>query len=184
MSENQSVKVIFLGDTNVGKTSIINKQRENYADPLPTINTANSYITVKERTLELIDTAGQERFRSLTRSYYTQASIAIFVFDVTSSQSFESLRLFYRDLTDANGSAKIVLAGNKVDLENQRQVSNEEIKKYADDLDCTYFLTSAITGANINELFDYVADMATECITPITKIDITPNENQDKSNCC
>lgn len=186
MNERQATKVIFLGDTAVGKTSIINKQLENFSDPLPTLNTSSVFITVNEQPLELFDTAGQERFRSLTRSYYKSAQIAILVCDVTNHLSFETLKTFYNELRNINDSAKVVMVGNKIDLKDHT-VSDEEISNYANALDCSYFLTSATQNKNIKDLFQYVSELSNQCYSPELKntVDISKSDDQDnKSSCC
>lgn len=186
MNQTQATKVIFLGDTAVGKTSIINKQLENFSDPLPTLNTSSVYITVNEQPLELIDTAGQERFRSLTKNYYQHAQIAILVCDVTNHDSFETLKTFYNELRNINDSAKVVLVGNKTDLKDHA-VSEEEISNYAKALDCPYFLTSAEKGDNINDLFNQVSDLASDINSPelTDVVDINDTNNpKTKSDCC
>ena len=113
-------------------------------------------IQVNDRNVrvQIWDTAGQEAFRSITRSYYKSSTCAFIVYDITNKKSFtnvvswlnECREMCFRDVL-------ICLVGNKTDLENKRIVSKEEGQKFADDNGLLFFETSAQDGTNIEELF-------------------------------
>lgn len=113
-------------------------------------------ITLKERNIriQLWDTAGQEAFRSITRSYYKNSTCAFIVYDITSRKTFDNLNLWLRECKDmCYKEVLICLVGNKCDLENRRAISFEEGQKFADDNQLLFFETSAKDGTNIEEIF-------------------------------
>ena len=113
-------------------------------------------IQVNDRNVrvQIWDTAGQEAFRSITRSYYKSSTCAFIIYDITNKKSFtnvaswlnECREMCYKDIL-------ICLVGNKTDLENKRIVSKEEGQKFADDNGLLFFETSAQDGSNIEEMF-------------------------------
>jgi small GTP-binding protein len=105
------------------------------------------------------DTAGQEKYRSLAPMYFTGAHLAILVFDITSRPSFQILDEFYDLLQQrAPEDCIYVLVGNKLDLDEGRQVGRQEAEEYRMRIGADYYFeTSAIKGTNIKELFQTVA---------------------------
>jgi GTPase SAR1 family protein len=102
----------------------------------------------------LIHPAGQERFRSVTRSYYRGAAGALLVYDVTSRESFNTLSNWLNDTrTLASSNIIIILVGNKKDLEEQREVTFLEASNFAQENDLIFLETSAKTGENVEESF-------------------------------
>lgn len=156
----ENYKIVILGDQYVGKTSILNKYKYENSDDkyTPTIGidfiTKNVYL--EEKTIRLImwDTAGSERFKSLIPTYIKNANAIILTYDITNKQSFYSLDKWLIDISDkVPTNAYIIIAGNKLDMENKRQVPLDEIKKFAEERKLKFIETSAKTGHNINELF-------------------------------
>ena len=119
--------------------------------------------------LQLWDTAGQEKFRTLTTSYYRGTSCCILVFDITNIESFYHLFQwidqynYYCDQPIKN----IIIAANKIDLEHKRAVSKLEIEKFCESMKCHYCEISVFKNEGINELFDLVID---KCIILPEKI--------------
>lgn len=184
MEDNHSIGVIFLGDTAVGKTTILHKLCNEDIDPVPTISPGTFSLNADGVNLLLYDTAGQERFRSTATFFYNKASIALVVFDISNHQTFQNLDYWISSLHDYMDQLKLILIGNKIDL--VQDFDPEKIKKLADDLDCTYVLTSATTGTGINDLFNLVADLASN-IKSSVNLDSSIDINQDpdkKSGCC
>ncbi|EER07494.1 RAB6 protein, putative [Perkinsus marinus ATCC 50983] len=110
--------------------------------------------------LQLWDTAGQERFRSLIPAYLRDTAACVVVFDLSSKESFNSVRSWVdqvRDEKGTNGGVEIVLVGNKADMADLRQVSNEEANALAEELGLKYFETSAKSGIDIDEIFTEIA---------------------------
>jgi Ras-related protein Rab-2A len=155
-------KFIILGDTSVGKSCIISKFRDDkfISDHNVTVGvtftTQTMHIGTAELRIQLWDTAGQEIYRSITRSYYRDSHCAIIVCDLTKRQSFEAMHGWVKEVqTLAPSFCKIVLVGNKVDL--MRMVSSEELNAFASATGYPVFETSALTGVNIREVFDECA---------------------------
>ena len=120
------------------------------------------YVEDKIIILNLWDTAGQERFKSLIPSYIKDAAVAIVVFDVTNKQSFTSVDKWIEDARSLReDDVLLILAGNKCDLGDQRQVSQEEAQSYAKEKDLMYFETSARQGTNIKSVFNALAKKLT-----------------------
>ena len=113
-------------------------------------------ITIKERNIriQIWDTAGQESFRSITRSYYKNSTCAFIVYDITSRKTFDNVILWLKECKDmCFKDVLICLVGNKSDLEGRRAVSFEEGENFAKDNNLMFFETSAKDGSNIQELF-------------------------------
>jgi Ras-related protein Rab-11A len=132
-------KVVLIGDSGVGKTNILGrylKNEFNY-DSKTTVGVEFGAKRleidgVKIKT-QIWDTAGQERFRSITNAYYKGAKGALLVYDVTRRDTFDSINKWVPELIQAGDKqVTIILVGNKIDLESERQVSSEEGKKKAE----------------------------------------------------
>lgn len=157
------IQIVTLGEANVGKTSIIlryseNKFSENYLNTVGVdFRTKNVEIEGgKQVTLKIWDTAGQEKFRAITKSYIGRANGILVVFDVSSRLTFKKVQDWIDSINElGNVNSKIVLIGNKCDLE--RAVSEKEAEIFAYDRNVAYFSTSAKDGTNINAAFEYLA---------------------------
>ena len=162
-SQIENYKIVIIGDQHVGKTSILSKYKyeaveEDYA-PTVGIDFLTKNVFLEDKTIRLImwDTAGQERFKSLIPSYLKNANSIILTFDITSKNSFNSLTKWLEDIKNhVQEGVFIVLCGNKIDLNNNRQVNIEEAEKFAKDNDLVYVETSAISGEGIKRLFDVI----------------------------
>ena len=107
--------------------------------------------------MTIYDTAGQERFNYLIKNYYKGTNGVLLVFDITNRDSFNKIDFWLKDLkenADNIDNLFIYLIGNKIDLEDKRQVSFEEAKEYASKKNMPYIEVSAKTGQNIKKLFD------------------------------
>ena len=124
---------MFLGDGEVGKTSLITHYKEGTFSNEHLATLGLDYITKKhvrenqEYNIKVWDTAGQERFHTMTQAFYKKAHGIIIVFDITDSQSFKSVSNWMKSIAEnANQDVAIILVGNKVDLADERQVSSIE----------------------------------------------------------
>ena len=158
--EENKFKLIVIGDENVGKTSIINRFKSNqFSDtyqPTVDLDFQSIYLYIDNQivTLLLYDTAGQERFRSLIPLYTKNSHIILLIYDTTNYDSFSNIEKWYSSLSDKNKKEAIFfLVGNKIDLKDQRKVTEEEGKIYADGHNYIFQEMSALTGEGVEELF-------------------------------
>lgn len=162
MSLPLEVKVCIIGDTDVGKTSLSTRycHGEFPENSNPTIGASflqrRVMIDGTEISLQIWDTAGQERFRSMAPMYYRGAKAAICVFDVTNEESFNRVTTWLRDLrAHADPNVVVSLAGNKCDRPPAFDLS--KCDTLAKSIGGSLFMTSALTGEGINEIFDNLA---------------------------
>lgn len=156
----RELKVCLLGDTGVGKSSIVWRFVEDSFDPNinPTIGASFMTKTVQYQNelhkFLIWDTAGQERFRALAPMYYRGSAAAIIVYDITKEESFQTLKNWVKELRQ-HGPPNIVvaIAGNKCDLLDAREVPEKDAKDYADSIHAIFVETSAKNAININEVF-------------------------------
>ena len=148
------IKIILLGDTGVGKSSIIRRYHEDTfeGDTISTFNAnyiEKELIIKKKRViLEIWDTAGQEKFNSMTKLFVKNSKIIILVYNVTSLKSFEALNYWYDFIEKELGENIILgLAGNKTDLifeeGYEEEVSSEKGKEFARKINASFALISA-----------------------------------------
>ena len=155
-----SLKFIIIGNQSVGKTNIINRFSKgeflnNYTITLCTdFSFCNVEINEKIFKLQLWDTAGSERFHSITKGYYSNSACALIVYDITNKKSFDSVAVWIQECKNyTNNNIHLVLVGNKQDLNEKRKVSEEEGKALAKEFGMAFFESSALTGYNIDEIF-------------------------------
>ena len=122
-------------------------------------------LEIKGKTvkLQLWDTAGQEKYKSMVASYYRGANVALVVFDITNHSSFDSLPVWIENYYKNGPEQKnIILIGNKKDMVDQRQVTLEEAELFSETNNMIYFETSAKEGDNIEYVFTYAAEKLLE----------------------
>jgi len=153
-------KYIVIGDTGVGKSCLLLQFTDKRFQPVHDLTIGVEFgarmVTVdsKQIKLQIWDTAGQESFRSITRSYYRGAAGALLVYDITRRETFSHLTRWLEEARqNANPSMVIMLIGNKSDLDHRRQVSKEEGEKFAKDNGLIFLEASAKTAANVEEAF-------------------------------
>ena len=157
----QKYKIIFLGDQAVGKSSILNRfsqdkfEQEYQATIGLDFHSKNATINGANVRLLLYDTAGQEKFKSLIPMYIRDASIIIVVYDVTVKDSFTHTSHWVNETKDLKREDAIfVLVGNKIDLDDKRQVSTKDGNAFANEKEFIFFEVSAKTGEGVQELFN------------------------------
>ena len=146
---NQSIKVILLGDSNVGKTSIIERLKTNTfkINQPATISLEHYNLMIKVNLfvlrMQIWDTAGQEKFDAITSNYYKSTEVIIFVYAVNLRSSFERIEEWAKQVENNNIKYEDqlrFLVGNKTDLESERQVTFEEGKDMANKIGCSNFI--------------------------------------------
>ena len=160
-----NIKLLLLGDSTVGKTSIlikyINDKFDDSAISTVGVDYMDKIITYKNLKikLQIWDTSGEEKFRSITRNFYRNADGIFIVFDLTKKPTFDHVKNWISEALDHNDTIKLVLIGNKLDLKNEIEVSNELASSYAKRNNLKYFETSAKEGTNINVAFNTIIDL-------------------------
>ena len=155
------VKVIIIGDSGVGKTNIMSKflknkfMEESKATVGVEFGSKLFDLNGHKIRAQIWDTAGQEKYKSITGAYFKGSKGALVVYDITQKSTYESLEKWVNDLKSA-GDPKItiILIGNKSDLEENRQVSKEQGEEKAKSFGCAFLETSALSGDNIDKAFN------------------------------
>eukprot|EP01012_Entosiphon_sulcatum_P031167 TRINITY_DN3892_c0_g1_i1.p1 TRINITY_DN3892_c0_g1~~TRINITY_DN3892_c0_g1_i1.p1 ORF type:complete len:210 (+),score=43.92 TRINITY_DN3892_c0_g1_i1:71-700(+) len=160
MAHEYIFKYIIIGDMGCGKSCLLHQFTDHkfLPDSPHTIGvefgTRVVEINAKNIKLQIWDTAGQERFRAVTRSYYRGAAGAVLVYDITRRSTYNHLASWLTDARNlTNPHTVMMLVGNKVDLEAQREVSFEEASRFAQENGLFFLETSAKTGKNVEAAF-------------------------------
>ena len=178
------LKIILLGDSGVGKTSISARYidssfKDNYQATLQ-LEKRMKIINEDDKTplrLNIWDTAGQEKFRAITRQFYRDCHGAFIVFDLTKKSTFNELKNWINELkTHGDEDTVIIILGNKSDLNTEREIPEEDIKNEIEK-NYKYFEVSAKTGNNISLAFDEMRKLIMQKIKKNEQ-----NENNTKSN--
>jgi len=162
MSNLEGIKVTLIGDSSVGKTSIINRFCKNiFEQNLSSTLGANYCQKIIEKDgknirLDLWDTAGQEKYRAIGRHFYRESHIVCLVYDITNKESFENVKsIWYPELMEHGEKLKIIgLIGNKNDRYLDENVDEKNAKEFAEEIQALYKKTSALDNTGIEDLFD------------------------------
>ena len=157
---DQIFKILLLGDAGVGKSSIILRYTKNEYNAKMVSSIGVDFkakdiiVNDKKVKLQLWDTAGHERFRTITTSYYRGAHGIATVFDLSERESFEHVEKWLEEINKyAKENVMRFLIGNKSDLVDKRQVTYEEVRSLANRLNIYYVETSAKNNINISDFF-------------------------------
>ena len=195
--EIQEIKVILLGETAVGKTSIIKRYYDDTFDTNEVTTISMSYvdkiIELNKIKYKLIiwDTIGQEKYRSISKLFLTEAKIVILVYCIDKKDTFENLDFWYNLYKEELGDEAILgIAGNKADLLMEQVVSYQEGEKFANERGAIFAEISAkenkVTINNfMNDLVKaYIAKNKGEKINKNNKVKLGEGNNQKKEGCC
>jgi small GTP-binding protein len=165
-------KLILVGDSYVGKTNILSKYIKNEFNQNTKSTVGVEFgakiLKIEDKIIkaQIWDTAGQERYKSITSTYYKGAKGAFIVYDITNRLTFESVDKWIQDLNlNSDKNITLLLIGNKKDLADKREVTTEEGEEKAKSFGLAFLETSALTGENIDKVFDYILK---EVFTKIT----------------
>ena len=163
LDNTENYKIILLGETNAGKTTlynkfIYNKDKFNYLSSI-TVDNETQTLDYKNKKylITLYDTAGQERFRSITKSYYKMADGFLLMFDITDEKSLLAVKDWIEDIKYHNSSNIFLILGNKDDLDNK--ISDDVINETLGDYKHLLLKTSAIKNINVKESIEKLIDM-------------------------
>lgn len=194
-ADDQQVKLVVLGDTGVGKSSLVLRFVNNIFKPYSesTIGAAfmSKVINVDGAPVkyQIWDTAGQEKYHSLAPMYYRGAAAAIVVYSITDAASFGTLKSWVNELHQ-HGPEDIVIAvaGNKCDMEDKRAIASKDAEAYAKSINALFMETSAKADVNVQELFQNISKRLPEAgggfeddDDPVVDMRKQPNQ---KSGCC
>jgi len=162
-------KILVVGNSSSGKTSILNRfVDDNFNQShISTIGVdlkiKNMEYNNKNIKLQIWDLAGQERFKTITSSYYKEINAIIIIFDVTNKNSYNSIKNWIDNIyMFAPKNIDIILVGNKIDLNDIRVIDKIDAEYLARDLDCVYIETSAKDNINVDKLFNIICSILLE----------------------
>ena len=183
--DNITCKVVLVGESGVGKTCIIQRYVNNdYNENTESTSTSTyTYKSIDYKNLnksisfDIWDTAGQELYRALAKNFYLNASIGILVYDIRRKKSFEAIKDYWYEQLKEFGEENMVfgVAGNKCDLFQEEEVSEEEGKKFAKSIGAIFHLTSCKESIGIDDLFE-------ECGKKYLEVNKLISENKKGNN--
>ena len=185
-------KILLLGDSTVGKTCFLLRYTD---DTFLDLHMATIGLDYRLKTMilddqrivkvQLWDTAGQDKFRAITRNYYKGARGIILIYDVTNIKSYENIKKWINEIKEEiSEEVTIVLIGNKIDNEGERKISKEQGEKLANDYNVAFFETSAKTGQGINESVFYLVQKIVDADPEVKKRGKNLKIKNKKKNCC
>ena len=194
------VKAVLIGESGTGKTSIINRLKTNEFNSTQDSTMCSSMfrkvINIPDfgsLMVEIWDTAGQEKYRSINKLFYKDSNIVIFVYDITNKKSFDEIKNYWFEQVKENCDLnKIILgvAANKCDLFNKEEVKEDDGKTFANRIKGAFQSTSCFTGIGINDLFNQVGLLYVKKTngvvdpTPKPKPLRLPNAGKKPKKCC
>ena len=203
MNYDKTCQILLIGDRSVGKTSLIQRYANGIFKEEYLATVGLDYYTKQEMInditvlVKLWDTAGQERFKALTPNYFRNAEGVVLAYDVTNSESFDNLKFWINsiksNLGEKNIFIPIIIIGNKIDMEDMRDITKEDASKFAKENNYKYFETSAKTGEGVDEA---IRDLVNQVLAnsdkneaakgerKSLKIEDNKENNQKKKGCC
>ena len=186
-----TAKVVLLGDSGVGKSSVINRAINDSFYEYAESSISAAFVTMEKVIdnetikLEIWDTAGQERYKALAPIYFKNSKVAMIFYSITNIKSFNAAKSWMKTIEDHNqGKTKMILVGNKCDLVNKREVTYKQGEELADKNGVLFFETSAKNKQNILSLFNCAYENLTfnedDCLE---KDSIRSFDSNDPSNC-
>ena len=189
--KRKALRLAMLGDSSVGKTSIINTFLNIEFSDVKVATIGKDKMETKmvmkdgnEIKLIIWDTAGQERFHSMATSVIKGSQGVAVCFDLTKESTFESVNNWLNEIRENSNSIPVILFGNKCDILENREVSEEKAKKLAEENNLIYYETSAKENINIKEGFQKLAEEAYEKSTAENGVDLKKNKKTSGSRFC
>ena len=164
MTDPITIRVVLIGDSQVGKTSLIHKfvrnsfEKQQKSTVGAVFHTYEQDIQGQKVIMQIWDTAGQEKYRSLGPIYYRNASAGIAVFDITNQDSLKGLQQWIEEFKKNTEEPLVYIVGNKIDLENENSIKRTDVENFALKNNAIPFFTSAKNDLNVAELFKSVFD--------------------------
>ena len=165
MSDEVILKFLILGDITVGKTTLLLKYIDNFTPEIYISTLGVDYKTKNivfngiKVSLQIWDTAGQERYKVITKSFVKGTDGIIFMYDITQKESFINIKKWIEETEGENpGEAKKIIVGNKIDKEEDRQVTDEMKEKLSKEVDIDLIEVSAKKGIDVDKVFDILVE--------------------------
>ena len=165
MSEEVILKFLILGDITVGKTTLLLKYIDNFTPEIYISTLGVDYKTKNivfngiKVSLQIWDTAGQERYKVITKSFVKGTDGIIFMYDITQKESFINIKKWIEETEGENpGDVKKIIVGNKIDKEEDRQVTDEMKEKLSKEVDIDLIEVSAKKGIDVDKVFDILVE--------------------------
>jgi Ras-related protein Rab-1A len=198
------IKCLVVGDSGTGKSSLMMRFTDDVFNTtyISTIGVDFKIKTMgfRDKTVkfQIWDTAGQDRFRTITASYYRGSNAVILCYDITDKNTFQNINKWLEEVKNFSvGTPLLILCGTKTDLEEKRVVSYEEAEEYAKTNNMRFFESSSKNNSNVKEIFELIAEnkITTVCTMTDTfdksdmrnrkKINLQPSDkNKNNSSCC
>ena len=185
-------KVVLIGESGVGKTCIIAQFINKTFDPNVVSSLTSQYIRKnielpegKSVLMDIWDTAGQEKHRALAKIFYKNSKAVLLVYDITRKKSFEEIKNYWYEQVKESSDKDTILAlvGNKYDLINEKDVSNEDGEEFVKSIGAIFALTTATDYNSINALFESIAKKILES-TNDKKFMKLKTQKEKKKDCC
>ena len=201
MSDEVILKFLILGDITVGKTTLLLKYIDNFTPEIYISTLGVDYKTKNivfngiKVSLQIWDTAGQERYKVITKSFVKGTDGIIFMYDITQKESFINVKKWIEETEGENpGEVKKIIVGNKIDKEEDRQVTDEMKEKLSKEVDIDLIEVSAKKGIDVDKVFDILVEkilgnMTTEQILKKygrswTESSFSSHVERKKKKCC
>ena len=196
---NQKYKVVLVGETQTGKTAliqrIVNDRFEDNPETTMVASTLSTEVELEDGRMikyEIWDTAGQEKYRSINKIFYKDAAIVIIVYDITNRHTYEEIKNYwYNQITTmCNKNPLLAIVGNKSDLYAKEEVKEKEAKEYAKEIGAVYQLASCLRNEGIRELMQAIGlKVLGEIPKEVPngkedKIDLTKKQKKKDDKCC
>ena len=192
MEDQNHIKVVLLGEVGVGKTSIIKQFAFNQFDNESILSTYATFVSKKMEfkdsgiiTFDIWDTAGQEKYRSITSVFYKNAKIIILVYDITNNKSFDEIQNYWYEQIKINcDNAILAVVANKSDLFEMQTVQNKTGEAFSENIGAIFQPTSAVSNESINKLFEHIGKKIINPDYDYKITDIIENIIKVRKCCC
>ena len=189
------LKLLIVGDSSVGKTNFImrfiNNEFNNSYMTTSGIDLKTKDIEVKNKKIriQIWDTAGQVKYKAITRNLFLKVMGAIIIYDITNEKSYTNLKSWVELIREECGShMQIIIVGNKCDLDSERKINQDEVMNYAEEEKIEYIETSCKTGENVHKVVKTICEKILENNDLSTDMSFTLNSSSfmapKKKKCC
>lgn len=175
---SSTYRVVVCGETAVGKTALVERLLGNPFTPtVPTISSQQTVMELEHKgqiySVCLQDTAGQERYKSISAAFFNNAHIVLFVYSVTSEETLTKIASSWLEMAEERAmDAKRIVVGNKIDLASERSVDNRQGYDLAEQIGARFVETSAVTTEGVSDLRETIGDLVAEIASERVKIDV------------